>query len=74
MHILVVDDEPDIRTMLDVVLTAEGWAVEQAASGDGNHKDVGHVEFLTRSLVGASVTRRPSGISSGLILLIFAPY
>jgi CheY-like chemotaxis protein len=35
MQILVVDDEPDIRTMLDVVLTAEGWAVEQAASADG---------------------------------------
>jgi DNA-binding response OmpR family regulator len=33
MHILVVDDEPDIRTMLEVVLAAEGWAVEQAASG-----------------------------------------
>lgn len=34
MQILVVDDEPDIRTMLDVVLTAEGWAVEQAGSGN----------------------------------------
>jgi CheY-like chemotaxis protein len=34
MQILVVDDEPDIRTMLDVVLTAEGWAVEQAGSGE----------------------------------------
>jgi DNA-binding response OmpR family regulator len=34
MHILVVDDEPDIRTMLEVVLAAEGWAVEQAASGE----------------------------------------
>jgi DNA-binding response OmpR family regulator len=33
MHILVVDDEPDIRTMLEVVLAAEGWAVRQAASG-----------------------------------------
>jgi DNA-binding response OmpR family regulator len=34
MQILVVDDEPDIRTMLDVVLTAEGWTVEQAGSGE----------------------------------------
>ena len=34
MRILVVDDEADIRTMLDVVLTAEGWTVEQAGSGD----------------------------------------
>ena len=34
MCILVVDDEPDIRTMLEVVLAAEGWKVEQAASGE----------------------------------------
>lgn len=34
MNILVVDDEPDIRTMLEVVLAAEGWEVAQAGSGE----------------------------------------
>ncbi len=33
-RILVVDDEPEITEMLDAVLSAEGWLVEQAASGE----------------------------------------
>lgn len=33
-RILVVDDEPEIREMLEAVLNAEGWLVEQAASGE----------------------------------------
>jgi two-component system sensor histidine kinase TorS len=34
LRILVVDDEPEICEMLDAVLTAEGWDVEQAGSAD----------------------------------------
>lgn len=32
-RILVIDDEPQIRRLLDLVLTAEGHTVQQAASG-----------------------------------------
>ena len=34
IRILVIDDEPEIREMLEVVLSAEGWLVEQASSGE----------------------------------------
>lgn len=33
-RILVVDDEPEITEMLEAVLTAEGWLVDQAVSGE----------------------------------------
>ena len=33
-HVLVVDDEDDIRNMLAIVLKTEGWEVDEAADGD----------------------------------------
>jgi CheY-like chemotaxis protein len=33
-RVLVVDDEDDIRSMLAIVLAAEGWQVEDAAGGE----------------------------------------
>ena len=33
IRILVVDDEPDIRTVLRLQLTARGYSVEEAANG-----------------------------------------
>ncbi len=33
IRILVVDDEPDIRNVLRILLTAHGYAVEEAANG-----------------------------------------
>jgi CheY-like chemotaxis protein len=32
-RVLVVDDEDDIRSMLGIVLSGEGWEVEEAADG-----------------------------------------
>ena len=32
-RVLVVDDEDDIRSMLGIVLSTEGWAVDEAADG-----------------------------------------
>ena len=32
-RVLVVDDEDDIRSMLGIVLSGEGWEVDQAADG-----------------------------------------
>lgn len=32
-NVLVVDDEDDIRTMLTIVLSGEGWTVEEAPGG-----------------------------------------
>jgi CheY-like chemotaxis protein len=33
-RVLVVDDEDDIRSMLAIVLAAEGWQVDDAAGGE----------------------------------------
>ncbi|MBD0349220.1 MAG: response regulator [Thermoleophilia bacterium] len=32
-HVLVVDDEDDIRAMLQIVLSIEGWSVDEASGG-----------------------------------------
>ena len=32
-RVLVVDDEDDLRAMLTIVLSAEGWSVEDASGG-----------------------------------------
>lgn len=44
-RILVVDDEADLRAMLDITLRAEGWVVGQAASGQEALERCRHESF-----------------------------
>ena len=63
--VLVVDDEPIMRHMLELVLTTEGWLVELAASGEegleraqNEQFDLVVVDHWMPGLTGLGVARR----------------
>ena len=77
MRVLVVDDEPDIRTMLEVVLAAEGWSVAQAGSGEegleafhSTHPDIVVLDHRMPGLTGWEVARQliEEGCDSPIVL------
>jgi len=39
-HILIVDDEPDIRNLISDILADEGYSVATAANGDEANKQL----------------------------------
>lgn len=63
-RILVVDDEDEIRSMLVMLLKAEGWLVAEAASGDEalercRHEsfDVAVLDYMMPGMNGVQVAR-----------------
>ncbi len=64
-RVLVVDDEDDIRNMLGIVLSVEGWQVEEAAGGGealarctAGDFDVAVLDLRMPGLSGLDVARR----------------
>lgn len=65
-HILIVDDESDFRTTLNLLLSMEGFEVSEAASGDravelvraGMRPDVLLLDFRMPGLNGAETLQK----------------
>ena len=76
-HVLVVDDEADIRSMLSIVLSTEGWEVDEAADGSeallrcaAGPYDIVVVDLRMPGLTGIDVAQRlrADGFDGHLVL------
>jgi two-component system response regulator HydG len=80
-HILVVDDEPSMRTTLSILLKREGYAVSQAGDGREALEKLKKGEFqmiLTdlkmEGLDGMELLREVKARNPGIEILIFTAY
>jgi CheY-like chemotaxis protein len=81
VRILVVDDEPDIRALLRVVLSTEGWEVAEVASGQAalewlsqNKADVIVLDQRMPALSGVETARRLLAEGCAASIVIFSAY
>jgi CheY-like chemotaxis protein len=79
MRILVVDDEPEIREVLNLVLTQQGWLVDQAASAEEaisrcarDHYDVVVMDNLMPGRLGIEAARELVMSGTDATVIIFA--
>jgi CheY-like chemotaxis protein len=80
-RVLVVDDEDDIRSMLAIVLAAEGWQVEDAAGGEealarceSERHDVVVLDLRMPGMSGLDVAHRLSKRDYPARLVLFSAY
>jgi CheY-like chemotaxis protein len=80
-RILVVDDEPIVRQMLELVLASDGWLVEQAASGEEGLErcrselfDVVILDHWMPTLTGFEVAGRLVEEGCSMPLVIFSAF
>ena len=80
-RILVVDDEDEIRSMLVMLLKAEGWLVAEAASGDEalercRHEsfDVAVLDYMMPGMNGLQVARSLRFEGIRLPTILFTAY
>ena len=80
-RVLVVDDEIDIRSMLAIVLAAEGWQVEDAAGGEEalaqcetDQHDVVVLDLRMPGMSGLEVAHRLAERDYSARLVLFSAY
>jgi CheY-like chemotaxis protein len=81
IRILVVDDEPEIRSVLELLLHDEGWSVGQAVSGAdalarcrGERWDLVILDNMMPGLTGMDVARRLVAEQCNASLVIFSAF
>ena len=80
IRILVVDDEPDIRQVLHILLEAQGYSVQEAANGrlavefirENPDLDLILMDIMMPELGGVEASREIRAISSAPILFLTA--
>lgn len=80
-HILLVDDEPSMRTTLSILLKREGYEVSQAGDGDQalemlerDHYDMVLTDLKMKRMDGMKLLREAKAVSPYTEILIFTAY
>jgi nitrogen-specific signal transduction histidine kinase len=79
--VLVIDDDPDVRTFISAALAEQGYRVREAADGESGLKaftterpDLAVIDFIMPGLSGAEVARRMLSERPGQAILFVSGY